>query len=107
MRPLDDEYEADFGPDWAERQEDWRRKLGRLRLGAEPLEFQLARYRRVTWGLTAVSLVIATVFVAIFTAFGRPDVGGSVAAILLLPVVSYAWLDYRLLGATAAAYEAD
>ncbi len=34
---------------WRTREAVWRRKLGRLRLGVEPIEEQLARYRRVTW----------------------------------------------------------
>ena len=51
------------------------RKLGRLRLGVEPLEEQLARYRRVTWGLTAVPAVIGADVPGLFAAFGGPDVG--------------------------------
>ena len=34
---------------WRLRENQWRRKLGRLRLGVEPIEEQLARYRGVTW----------------------------------------------------------
>ena len=34
---------------WSVRRKTWARKLGRLRLGAEPSRIQLARYRRVTW----------------------------------------------------------
>src|SRR5262245_65983849 len=35
---------------WRLRERYWRRKLGRLRLGVEPVQGQLRRYRRVTWG---------------------------------------------------------
>jgi hypothetical protein len=86
------------------RQVYWQRKLGRLRLGAEPLEVQLARYRRVTWMLTAVPLAIGLMFVALFTAFGRPGIGMIVALILLLPIVLLAWLEYGLLARRAAHY---
>jgi hypothetical protein len=86
------------------RQSDWQRKLGRLRLGAEPLEVQLARYRRVTWMLTAVPLAIGLMFVALFAAFGRPGIGLIVAGILLLPIVVLAWLEYGRLARRAARY---
>jgi hypothetical protein len=86
------------------RQRYWQRKLGRLRLGAEPLGVQLARYRRVTWMLTAIPLLIALFFVALFTAFHRTDIGLILAAILLLPIVVLAWLEYGLLARRAACY---
>jgi hypothetical protein len=35
--------------EWQERERQWQRRLGRLRLGAEPIAEQLAKYRRVTW----------------------------------------------------------
>jgi membrane protein YdbS with pleckstrin-like domain len=89
---------------WYVRQQYWRRKLGRLRLDAEPLEEQLARYHRVTWGLTVVPLVLALLFVILFTAFQRPDVGIALATILLLPVVVLAWIDYGLLKRRVARY---
>jgi hypothetical protein len=89
---------------WQARQRYWRHKLGRLRLGAEPLEDQLARYRRVTWMLTAVPLGIGLMFVALFTAFGRPDVGLVLASILLMPIVLIAWLDDGLLRSRARRY---
>lgn len=89
---------------WQARQRYWRRKLGRLRLGAEPMEEQLARYRRVTWMLTAVPLVIGSIFLSLFTAFRRPDVGLILASVLLLPIVVIAWLDDALLRLRAAHY---
>jgi hypothetical protein len=89
---------------WQARQRYWQRKLRRLRLGAEPLDVQLARYRRVTWMLTAVPLAIGLMFVALFTAFQRLDIGLIVAGVLLLPVVVLAWLEYGLLARRAALY---
>jgi hypothetical protein len=92
---------------WQTRQEFWRRKLGRLRLGVEPLEDQLARYRRVTWALTLVPTFLAVFFLALFTAFSRPDIGLVLDAILLLPIVAGAWLDYALLAKRADRYLAE
>lgn len=71
----------------------WRRRLGRLRLGVEPLEDQAARLRRVTWGLTFVPLVFAAILFSIVTAFGAPLLGLLVASILFGPVILFAWLD--------------
>ena len=56
---------------WRLREAYWRRKLGRLRLGVEPIEEQLARYRRVTWALTAVPSVLAVMFLTLFWVFSR------------------------------------
>jgi hypothetical protein len=92
---------------WQARQRYWRRKLGRLRLGVEPLEEQLERYRRVTWMLTAVPLAIGLMFVGLFAAFQRPDVGLVLAAVLLLPIVVIAWLDQGLLRSRVARYRRE
>src|SRR5512135_1798677 len=96
--------EGDLEIDWTARERYWRRKLGRLRLGAEPLEEQLARYRRVTWILTDVCAILALMFVGLFAAFRRPDVGGILALVLLSPIVALAWLDYGLLARRVARY---
>jgi hypothetical protein len=90
--------------DRAARRRYWRRKLGRLRLGAEPIEEQLARYRRVTWMLTAIPIGIGLMFVGLFAAFDRPDVGALLSAVLLAPVVLVAWADDALLRARARRY---
>lgn len=94
-------------PAWQVRQRYWQRKLGRIRLGAEPVEEQLAKYRRVTWMLTALPLTIGLAFVALFTAFRRPDVGAIVAGVLLLPVVVVAWIDFGLLRHRVARYQRE
>jgi hypothetical protein len=91
-------------PQWDARQRHWARKLGRLRLGAEPIEEQVARYRRVTLLLTAIPAALALMFVGLFTAFRRPDVGALLSLVLLLPVVAIAWLDFALLRSRAAGY---
>jgi len=90
-----------------ERQRYWARKLGRLRLGVEPLDEQLAKYRRVTWALTLIPSAMGMLFVALFTAFGRPDIGLIVVAIVLGPVAAIAWLDYALLARNARRYQAE
>jgi hypothetical protein len=89
---------------WQARQRYWERKLGRLRLGVEPLAVQLAKYRRVTWMLTALPLLIGAMFVALFSAFGRPDIGLIMAAVVLLPIVAWAWVEYSLLKLRVARY---
>ncbi len=94
----------DVDPKWATRQRYWRRKLRRLRLDAEPVEEQLAKYKRVTWVLTALPAGLSLFFLALFTAFHRPDVGLVLAAILFAPVVAIAWLDYLLLSSRVARY---
>jgi hypothetical protein len=99
--------EPDLETRWREREAWWRRKLGRLRLGVEPLEEQVARYRRVTWALTVVPAILATMFVALFTAFDRPEIGLVLSAILLLPIVLIAWLDQTLLAHRARRYLAE
>jgi hypothetical protein len=96
--------EGEIESRWRDRQKHWRRKLGRLRLGVEPIEEQLTRYRRVTWGLTAVPFVLAIFFVTLFTVFGRPDVGLILVGILLLPIILGAWLDYAVLSRRARQY---
>jgi hypothetical protein len=92
---------------WRQREAWWRRKLGRLRLGVEPLEEQVARYRRVTWALTVVPAILGTMFIALFTAFGRADIGIILSAILLFPIVLVAWLEQALLASRAHRYLAE
>ncbi len=82
-------------------------RLGRLRLGAEPLPEQLARYRRVTWALTLVPGVIAAIFLSLFTAFGRPDVGLIVVSLVCAPIVLFAWIDQWILAARVRRYERE
>jgi hypothetical protein len=99
--------DPDFAPEWAERERLWRRKLGRLKLGVEPLSAQLDRYRRATWVMTAISTTIGLAFVALFSAFGAPRVGLAVAGLILGPIVGLAWLDFALMERRAARYEAE
>jgi hypothetical protein len=93
--------------EWAEREVYWRRRLGRLRLGVEPLEEQLARYFRVTWALTVVPAIIALVIISIFIAFEAPKIGLLIAGILFLPPIAVAWMDYAKIRARADAYERE
>jgi hypothetical protein len=98
---------AELESDWRAREMQWARKLGRLRLGVEPLEEQLARYRRTTWALVIVPAGIALIFFALFTAFNRPEIGLLVVLILFAPMVLFASADYAQLRRRAAAYLAD
>ncbi|MGP0065054.1 MAG: hypothetical protein ACLQGP_15840 [Isosphaeraceae bacterium] len=99
----------DMEAQWRLRENYWRRKLGRLRLGVEPIEDQLARYRRATWALTAVPSILGVFFVTLFTVFGRPDIGMILVALVLLPIVMGAWWDYAIMAGRARRYrrEAD
>ncbi len=97
----------DLETQWRLRETYWRRKLGRLRLGVEPIEDQLARYRRTTWALTAVPSIVGSMIVAIFTVFGRPDIGLKFVAIILLPIVLGAWWDYSRMSARARRYRSE
>ena len=82
---------------WSARRTYWARKLGRIRLGVEPIEEQLTRYRRVTWMLTAVPGFLSAALFTLFCVFGRPDIGLVVAALLFLPIAAGAWLGFFLL----------
>ncbi len=92
---------------WQAREKYWRRKLGRLRLGVEPIEDQLARYNRVTWAITAISTFLGLTFLTLFTVFGRADIGLIFDAIILLPIVGGAWIDHALLANRARRYLAE
>lgn len=93
------------GPTSSEDLREWQRRLGRLRLGAEPLAEQLARLRRVTWALTFVPLGFAAIIVALFTGFGAPLIGLAVAGIVFGPVIALAWLDDLRRSAVVRAFE--
>ena len=83
---------AELDATWSARKTYWARKLGRLRLGVEPIEEQLAKYRRVTWMLTAIPAFFSAFLFTLFAVFRRPDIGLVAAAILFLPIIAGAWL---------------
>lgn len=85
----------------------WARKLRRLRLDAEPIEEQLARYERATWVLTIVCSLMGLMFLLLFGAFRRPDLGGLIALVLFGPLIAFAWLDQKRLERAARAYLAE
>jgi hypothetical protein len=92
---------------WRIREQEWARKLGRLRLGVEPIEEQLERYRRMTWVLMAVPALIALIIFSLFTVFGRPDIGLVVVAILFGPIVLFSWLSFKKLERQGIDYLAE
>jgi fatty acid desaturase len=97
----------DLEATWHVREDFWRRKLGRLRLGVEPIDEQLTRYRRVTWALTAVPAALAVFFFTLFAVFGYPLVGLVLDAVILLPIVVGAWADYALMASRARRYRVE
>jgi hypothetical protein len=88
----------------AEPDGDWQRRLGRIRLGAEPVEQQLARYRRATLVMSGIVVVIALFLLTLFAGFGRPDLGLWVAGIPAVPTLLVAWIDHLRLTSAVAAY---
>jgi hypothetical protein len=98
---------SDLESRWTARRKYWARKLGRLRLGVEPIDEQLTRYRRVTWVLTAIPGFLSAFIFCLFAVFGRPDIGLVVAALLFLPIALGAWLGYSLLERRGRRYLAE
>ena len=77
--------------------ESWRRRLGRIRLGAAPVEQQLEKYRRSTIALMIVLACIGTFLFVLFVCFRRPDIGLGVAAAVAVPAGLLSLLEYRKL----------
>ena len=98
-------------PDYAaltpDRLRHWSHHLGRLRLGVEPLDVQVAKYRRTAIALTIVPAVIGLLFLALFTAFERPDIGFLLAAIVIIPIAGPVWFGQAKLSRHAAAFERE
>ncbi len=94
----------DLLAEWPERERYWRRRLGRVRIGVEPIADQLEKYRLVTWTLTAVATGIAIMFVALFTAFAHPFIGMGVAGVILGPVILFSWIGFWRMKGRAAGY---
>ena len=92
---------------WLDREQYWARKLGRIRLGVEPIEEQLARYRRTTLALTIVPSIIAAMFLSLFAVFGRADIGLVVVGIFFLPLILFAWIGFKRMERRASAYLAE
>lgn len=92
-----------------EREQYWRRRLPRLRLhpGAEPIGDQVDRLRRVTVAVSLIPAAIGAVFFLIFAGFGRPDIGAGLVAVVILPIVGLAWVDFARTRAGAAAFLRD
>lgn len=94
----------DVVANWPERERYWRRRLGRIRLGVEPIADQLERYRLVACVLTAVCVGIQIMFVALFAAFAHPWIGLAVAGVILGPVIVSSWLGFWRMKSRAARY---
>ncbi len=90
-----------------EQEADWQRRLGRIRLGAEPLDEQLDRVRRVTWLLTFLLGLIGLGIVVLFTAFGKIGIGLIVVLVLLAPIIALAWREDLRLVRLVARYERE
>ena len=89
---------------WPDRQRAWQRRLRRIRLGAEPVEEQVERLRRVTWGLTIVAAGIGLLFFALFAAFREPLIGLVFGGGLTGPIIALAWWSFVRTRRAAVAY---
>lgn len=101
MKPVDP---GELPSIWPEREREWARALGRLRLGVEPIPDQLEKYRRANWALTGVSAGIGAMLFALFAAFRSPGTGLIVGGLLAGPIIASAWIGYARMGANAARY---
>jgi hypothetical protein len=93
--------------DWTERERAWQRRLGKFRLGAEPFDVQLARRRRVIWALTGLILIQASIYLSLFGAFRRPDVGIVAVLLILFPIAALPWIRYHRLRRRVSQYERE
>ena len=82
----------------------WRHRLRRIQLDAKPIAAQVERQRRTTIALTLVLAGVGSIFLAIFAAFDRPDIGAVVVGVLIVPMVALAWIDFARLQAGAKGY---
>jgi hypothetical protein len=92
---------------WQLQEREWAKRLGRLRLGVEPIEEQLNLHRKTTLMLMLVQAGIAAIFLALFTAFGRPGIGLWIVGVLFTPMILGAWLGYRRMERAGRAYLAE
>ncbi len=98
---------AELDERWKASERRWVSRLGRLRLGVEPVEEQLARHRRAAWLLALVPSGIALMVLSLFTAFGRPDIGLAVVLILFAPMIVSPLVGFARLQRRARAYLDD
>ena len=91
----------------AERVLYWQRRLGRVRLGVEPVEAQIERIRQMTWVILAVVTFLEVFFLSLFTAFKRPDIGLILISVSLVPIELVAWFDYVRLRNRVREYQAE
>jgi hypothetical protein len=98
---------AELEEKWSSAQRQWRRRLGRLRLGVEPIEEQVERYRRVSLTLMAVQGFMALFFFTLFSVFGRPDIGLVVVAVLFVPMIVSSWLGFKRMQWRANTYQVE
>jgi hypothetical protein len=88
------------------REAYWREKFGSFWIRAEPVDIE--GHLRIRFYATIVMscllAMIGLMILAIFGAFGRPDVGVRIFGFLFMPVVFWTWLDYAILRHRVHAY---
>jgi hypothetical protein len=101
MSPFDP---TDASANWPDRQREWRKALGRIKIGVEPIPEQVERLRLVSLVMTVVSGGIGAIFIALFTAFRHPWIGLTVAGVIVGPVIASSWIGFARLKARADRY---
>jgi hypothetical protein len=86
------------------REAYWANRLRPIRLRAEPVEFQLSQRFNGMVVISALTLAIGLIALAIFAGFGRPDLGLGFVGLLFVPEIAWFWLDYTVLRSRASAY---
>lgn len=82
----------------------WRKKLSPLLIGVEPVEVQLRRRFAGMVVISALTILIGGIILAILAGFGRPDIGLRIMGVVFAPATAWFWLDYALLRRRALAY---
>ncbi len=86
------------------REAYWAGKLRPIRLGAEPVEGQLARRFLAMVAISALTGLIGLILLGIFAAFGRADIGLKIVGMVFVPATAWFWLDYAVLHRRVSAY---
>ena len=84
----------------------WPRELRSLQFGDLPIEQQLVRRRGVVRAVTALLVALIVFILAIFTGFGRWDIGAGLGGVLFGVPLGWIWWDYGRSCRAARRYDA-
>jgi hypothetical protein len=87
------------------REAYWRERFGSFGLNPGPVHLGHLRVRfYTTIVMSGLVAIIGLIMLAIFAAFGRPDVGLRIFGFLFLPLILWTWLEYAVLRRRVHAY---